>query len=86
MGHQLQISSEDACILAERLAELTGESVESAVTTAIQQRLEREEAARNRQARILKVRRLAAEIRELLGEPLPTSNHDHLYDERGLPR
>ncbi|HET7882954.1 MAG TPA: type II toxin-antitoxin system VapB family antitoxin [Acetobacteraceae bacterium] len=86
MGAQLNIKSEDAYRLASRLSELTGESLTSVVTKALRAELEREERARDREERLRRVREIAAEIRQHLGEPLPTSDHDWLYDENGLPR
>ena len=52
MGAQLNIKSEDAYRLASRLAELTGESLTSVVTKALRAELEREERARDMQARV----------------------------------
>ena len=85
MGHQLNIKSEDARRLAAELAELTGESLTAAVTAALRERLERERAARNRDARMARVRAITADIRHNLRHPLPTSDHSWLYDDRGLP-
>ena len=81
MGTQLNIKSDDAYRLASRLAELTG-----VVTKALQAELEREERARDREERLRRVREIAADIRHHLRHPLPSSNHDWLYDENGLPR
>ena len=50
MGAQLNIKSEDAYRLASRLAELTGESLTSVVTKALQAELERQERQRDHQA------------------------------------
>jgi antitoxin VapB len=86
MTHQLNIKSEDAHRLASELAELTGESLTTAVTTALRERLEREQAVRDREARIARVRALTADIRRNMRRPLPTSDHSWLYDEDGLPK
>jgi len=86
MGHQLNIKSEDAYRLASELAQLTGESLTAAVTTALRERLEREQAARDRDGRMARVRAITADIRRNLRHPLPTSDHSWLYDEDGLPR
>ena len=66
MGAQLNIKSEDAYRLASRLAELTGESLTSVVTKALQAELEREERARDREERLRRVREIAADIRHHL--------------------
>jgi len=86
MTHQLNIKGEDAYRLASQLAELTGESLTTAVTTALRERLVRERAVRDRAARIARVRALTAEIRRNLRHPLPSSDHSWLYDENGLPK
>jgi antitoxin VapB len=86
MGAQLNIKSEDAYRLASRLAELTGESLTSVVLKALRAELEREERVRDRQQRLCRLREIAADIRRHMQTPPPSSNHDWLYDERGLPR
>ena len=85
MGQELKIESEEAYRLASKLSQLTGESVSAAVTEALRQRLDHEE---DLQKRMTAVRVLTAELRaEMLKDgPLPSSNHDFLYDdETGLP-
>jgi len=86
MGAQLNIKSGDAYRLASRLSELTGESLTSVVTKALRAELEREEHARDREERLRRVREITADIRHHLRRPLPSSDHDWLYDENGLPR
>ena len=86
MGAQLNIKSEDAYRLASRLSELTGESLTSVVTKALQAELDRQERRRDREERLRRVREITADIRRHLRSPLPGSNHDWLYDEHGLPR
>jgi hypothetical protein len=86
MGQQLNIKSDHASAVANKLSEMTGESLTTVVTVALDQRLEREARARDREARIGKVRKLSAEIRQRLGDPLPSSDHSWLYDDNGLPR
>ncbi|MBV9735626.1 MAG: type II toxin-antitoxin system VapB family antitoxin [Acidisphaera sp.] len=83
---QLNIKSDEAYALASELSGLTGESLTAAVTTALRERLDRERRRRDRNERLRKVLAIAADIRSHLGEPLPSSDHDWLYDERGLPR
>ena len=86
MGAQLNIKSEDAYRLAARLAELTGESLTSVVTRVLRAELAREERARDRDERLQQVRAITADIRSQLKHPLPSSNHDWLYDDDGMPR
>ena len=85
MGAQLNIKSEDAYRLASRLAELTGESLTSVVTEALQAELERQERQRDRQARVDHVMQIARELRAHMREPV-SSDTSWLYDEDGLPK
>lgn len=86
MGMQLNIKSNDAYRMASRLAELTGESLTAAVTTALRERLEREEQSRDREERKRRIREIALEIRAHLPADM-TSDHSWLYDdETGLPK
>ena len=89
MGMQLNIKSDEAYRLASKLAELTGQSLTTAVTDALRRRVDEEERSRETEAMIRDVKMLASEIRAELdkagGEKL-SSNHDWLYDdETGLP-
>jgi len=86
MGQQLNIKSDDAYRLASELAELTGESLTAAVTTALRERLERERTERDRDTRMRRVRAITADIRRHIQHPLPSSDHTWLYDEDGLPK
>lgn len=88
MGAQLKIDGDEAYGLAAELAGLRGESIESVVTRALRETLERdrkahdEEVARKRriEEKILRVRAVAADIRRNLKHPLPSSDHNYLYD------
>lgn len=84
----LNIKSDEAQRLTRELAELTGESLTTAVTTAVRERLERVRAAptqvRARADGLLAIGRDAASRL-----PARTREVDHgelLYDEVGLPR
>jgi antitoxin VapB len=86
MGAQLTIESEDAYRLASRLSELTGESLTSVVTKALQAELDRHERARDAQIRVDRVRAIAKEIRAHMREPV-SSDTSWMYDEEtGLPK
>lgn len=82
----LNIKNDEAHRLAEKLALLTGESMTTAVTRALRERLERVEAGRGAglAAQLLSIGRdCAAHLRE----PFRSIDHGELlYDERGLPR
>ena len=75
------VVDDEAARLAGELASLTGETVEVAVTRAVQERLEREREVRRKVADIMA---LSKEIREHV-EPGTTSDHSWLYDENGFP-
>ena len=82
----LNIKNEEAHRLAEELAKLTGESMTTAVTVAVRERLDR---VRREQGRSLADRLLAIgrDCAAHLEEPSRSADHGELlYDERGLPR
>ena len=80
----LNIKNEESVVLARELAELTGESVTTAVTIAVRERLER--IVRDRDDRVQRILRLGREIADRLPEPYRSVDHgDLLYDEVGLP-
>lgn len=85
MANQLNIKSEDGYRLATELSALTGESLTTAVTGALRERLEREQRARDRSLRLQRLAMLAADIRASLRLP-DGSAHGYLYDEAGRPR
>jgi len=86
MANQLNIKSEDGYRLATELSVLTGESLTSAVTEALRERLEREHRARDRAAKLTRLRALASEIRANLRPQTAGADHLFLYDESGHPR
>ena len=86
MGMQLNIKNDEAYQMAARLAALTGESMTTAVTEALRERLERQSRQHDRDERLRRVRAITADIRRHMREPLPTSDHDWMYDDHGLPR
>ena len=85
MANQLNIKSEDGYRLATELSVLTGESLTTAVTGALRERLEREQRLRDRCAKLARLAVLAADIRASLRLP-EGSVHAFLYDEAGRPR
>ena len=65
MLEELRIEDEDACSLAAELVELTGESLEHIVVTALRERFEREQARKATQERIWAItREIATSMRE----------------------
>ncbi len=84
MAAQLNIKSEDAYRLATELSALTGESLTTAVTGALRERLERERRGRDMEARRERVLALAAELRGALRGGRGAAGAS-LHDEHGLP-
>jgi antitoxin VapB len=82
----MNIKNDEAQRLAHELSELTGESLTTAVTEAVRERLER---IRSEQGAGLADRllRIGKDCAAHLKEPFRSVDHaDILYDERGLPR
>ena len=82
----LNIKNEDAHRLARELAALTGESMATAVTEAVRERLERVRRERgvSLSERLLSI---GKECAGRLKEPFRSAEHgDLLYGDDGLPR
>jgi len=80
----LNIKNREAHLLAEKLSKLTGESMTTAVTIALRERLARVRQQQGLADRLLAIGRDCA---TRLKEPFRSADHgDLLYDERGLPR
>jgi len=82
----LNIKNKEAHRLAQQLAKLTGESMATAVTEAVRERLERERAKskKNVAERLMEI---AKECGPRWKEPFRSIDHgDLLYDEKGLPK
>ena len=82
----MNIKNKEAYHLTRQLSELTGESLTTAVTEAVRERLDRVRRERgvDLAERLLLIGRdCAAHLRR----PFRTINHaDMLYDDRGLPK
>ena len=86
MDNVLTIERDDVVALAAELAELRRESVPDALSHVLRSAVQRErerKAARDQRER--DVDKILASIHALLPDPRPSSNHDWLYDENGLP-
>jgi antitoxin VapB len=82
----LNIKNREAHLMAQELSTLTGESMTTAVTVALRERL-----ARIRQKEGLgladQLLAIGRDCAARLKEPFRSADHgDLLYDERGLPR
>lgn len=92
MGAQLNIKSQEARDLAVRLATLTGESLTEAVTRALRETVQREEAKPTRKTpdeiaqQIREVTTLVARIRAGMKPGDWPDDDEWLYDEQGLPK
>jgi antitoxin VapB len=83
----LNIKNEEAHRLARQLSEITGESMATAVTKAIGERLDRVRTARSAKAMSERIMKIARESGRLWKEPFRSIDHgDLLYDEKGLPK
>ena len=76
--------------LARELASTTGESLTTAITVAVRERLERVQRRENTeltQQRAQRILALGRDIAPRLPEPWASQDHgDLLYDDAGLPR
>jgi antitoxin VapB len=82
----LNIKNDETNRLAHELAAVTGESLTTAVTVAMRERLERLQRSKGEplSERLLKIGKDCAAH---LQEPFLTVDHgDLLYDEKGLPK
>ena len=82
----LNIKNKDAHRLARQLSKLTGESMSTAVTTAVKERLERvrKDPKEGLAERLLEIGR---ECAAHLKEPYKSIDHGELlYDENGIPK
>ena len=78
----LNIKKEETHRLAQELATLPGESMTTAVTESVRERLNRVKS-KGMAERIMKIAKESAAF--LKGEPLP-DHAELLYDEKGLPK
>jgi antitoxin VapB len=82
----LNIKNDETQRLSRELAELTGESITTAVTVAVRERLHRMRADReNAEQRAARIVALGRQIATAVSASASSLNIDDLYDERGLP-
>jgi antitoxin VapB len=83
----INIKNEETCQLASELAQLTGETMTSAITVALKERLEREKSERSAEARVQRLLAIGKRCASMLRDgPSAVEHGDFLYDERGLPK
>jgi antitoxin VapB len=81
----LNIKNRETYQLAKELARETGESLTTAVTEAIRERLEAIRRKRQSEARLAELRAISARLAAL--DKGPYIDHaEMLYDEKGLPK
>ena len=82
----LNIKNDETNRLAHKLAELTGESLTTAVTVAVRERLERLQRS-NAEPLSERLLKIGKDCAGHLTEPFLTVDHgDLLYDDKGLPK
>ena len=83
----LNIKNDEAHRLAKQLAKLTGESMATAVTVAVRERLDRVRRKQEKPSKAERILQIARECGPLWKEPYRSIDHgDLLYDEKGLPK
>jgi antitoxin VapB len=83
----LNLKNEEAHRLAQDLAGLTGESMTTAVTVAVRERLERIRKEQNRETFLAEIMVLAKTCAKHLGKRGRALDVNKLlYDENGLPK
>ena len=83
----LNVKNPEAHALARELAAITGESLTTAVTEALRQRLERERAAARGPELAERLLALGRDCAERLDDQTRLIDHGELlYDDAGLPR
>ena len=83
----LNIKNEEACLLADELARLMGETKTGAITVALRERLERERRLHDRESLLRNIRAIRKRCASLIGPgPSAMEHGDFLYDEQGLPK
>ena len=81
----MNIKSEQAHELARQLAAVTGESLTTAVTVALQERLNRVRVSK--EEKFKRMMEIASRCAPLFKEPYRSIDHgEMLYDDLGLPK
>jgi antitoxin VapB len=81
----LNIKDPEAHKLAQLLARETGETMTTAVTQALRERLDRVQRRRKRNAMLAEIHAISARSAADLQGP-PIDHAELLYDEKGLPK
>lgn len=83
----LNIKNPGTVQLARELAAVTGESLTTAVTEAIRERLDRLASEQRREGMAERIHEIAVDMRSRLPDDFFAIDHgDLLYDEDGLPK
>jgi len=82
----LNIKNEETHRMARELAQLTGESMTTAVNEAIRERLERVRG-KSKEEMVERILQIGRDCASRLKEPYKSIDHGELlYDENGLPK
>lgn len=81
----LNIKNPRAYVLAAELSRLTGETLTSAVITALEKRLEAERIARSGKGKAERIREFAKNFRVGMTPGSHSSQHGDIYGDDGLP-
>jgi antitoxin VapB len=81
----LNIKDPEAHTLAKQLAEETGETLTSAVTEALRERLDRVRKKQERRLTVDQMLAIGRRIRNHIKGPVP-DHAELLYDDKGLPK
>ncbi len=83
----LNIKNEETCRLAGELARLTGETMTSAITIALRERLERVQVPSPPAMTVEEMLAFGRETAAMLNDGPSAAEHgEYLYDENGLPK
>jgi antitoxin VapB len=81
----LNIKDPEAHVLAKQLAKETGESMTSAVTEALRERLDRVRKRKEKRLTVEEMLAIGRRIRSRIKGPVP-DHAELLYDDKGLPK
>jgi len=82
----LNLKNPKAHELATELSKITGESLTTAVITALEQRLSRERYKAGGTSKAARMRVFAKRFAAGLDQSLKSEDHAWLYDENGMPK
>lgn len=83
----INIKNEKTCELTRELAHLTDDTMTGAITTAVQEKLEKVRRQRDKEQLLRDLRTIRERCAQLIEPGFKSTDHDDfLYDEYGLPK